>query len=80
MYCQLYSAEDNDHKEEQLYSADDKDNDGEDYVDHKHIDNDDNDDILDMDIDSARKNSGPAFQRTRTAANYKLRRETRGLM
>ena len=58
LYHQLYSAEDNNHKEEQLYSAhddndDNDDNDEEDYVGiHKqHIDKD-YDDILDMDIDS----------------------------
>jgi len=58
LYCQLYSAEDNSHKEEQLFSADDKDDndnddddDNNDDVVHKHIDDDYNN-ILDMDIDS----------------------------
>ena len=57
LYCQLYSAEDNDHKGEQLYSDDDKDEDDdddeEDYVGiHKQPIDEDYDNILDMDIDS----------------------------
>ncbi len=57
LYCQLYSAKDNNHKGEEFYSADDKgNNNNQDYVDiHKHINNNnynDYDDILDMDIDS----------------------------
>ena len=45
LYRQLYSAEDNDHEEEQLYSADDKDNndgdddddDGDDYNNYNNV-------------------------------------------